>query len=60
MGEGAGIVILEELNHVQERERDHAELIGYGAAGDGYHIVQPDPEGRGAAQAFSCIEKCGE
>ena len=33
------------------------ELIGYGAAGDGYHIVQPDPEGRGAAQAFSLALK---
>jgi len=58
MGEGAGIVILEELNHAQERGAEiYAELIGYGAAGDGYHIVQPDPEGRGAAQAFSLALK---
>ncbi|MFY9140139.1 MAG: beta-ketoacyl-ACP synthase II [Thermacetogeniaceae bacterium] len=58
MGEGAGIVILEELNHAQERgAKVYAELIGYGAAGDGYHIVQPDPEGRGAAQAFALALK---
>lgn len=58
MGEGAGIVILEELNHAQERGANvYAELIGYGAAGDGYHIVQPEPEGRGAAQAFALALK---
>ena len=54
MGEGAGMVILEELNHALERgARIHAELVGYGATGDAYHIVQPNPEGDGAAQAFT-------
>jgi len=54
IGEGAGIVILEELNYALERgAKVYAEIAGYGAAGDGYHIVQPDPEGKGAAQAFT-------
>ncbi len=54
MGEGAGIIILEELKHALERgAKIYAELAGYGTLGDGYHIVQPDPEGRGAAQAIT-------
>ena len=53
MGEGAGIVILEEIHHALERgAKIYAELAGYGTLGDGYHIVQPDPEGNSAAQAF--------
>ena len=54
MGEGAGIVILEEMGHALERgAKIYAELAGYGTMGDGYHIVQPDPEGNGAAKAFT-------
>lgn len=54
MGEGAGIVILEEMQHALERgAKIYAELAGYSTLGDGYHIVQPDPEGNGAAQAFT-------
>jgi 3-oxoacyl-[acyl-carrier-protein] synthase II len=53
MGEGTGIIILEEMGHALERgAKIYAELAGYGTLGDGYHIVQPDPDGNGAAEAF--------
>ena len=54
MGEGSGIIILEEMDHARERgARIYAELIGYGATSDAFHMVQPDPEGDGAARAFA-------
>lgn len=53
MSEGAGILILESLSHALHRNaRIHAEVIGYGASSDAYHIVATHPEGIGAYQAM--------
>jgi 3-oxoacyl-[acyl-carrier-protein] synthase II len=60
LSEGAGIVVLEEYEHARARgARVYAEFIGFGMSGDGCHIVQPDPEGRGAAAAMSQMLKDG-
>lgn len=53
MGEGAGIVILEELEHARKRgAKIYAEVIGYGATNDAYHITSPAEDGSGAAKAM--------
>lgn len=63
LGEGAGVVMLEELEHARERgAKIYAELVGYGATADAYHITSPAEDGGGAAKAMTlaieegCIE----
>ncbi len=61
LGEGAGILLLESLDHAEKRgARVLAELVGYGSASDAHHVTQPDPEGRGASTAMRlALEQSG-
>ncbi|MHA2281709.1 MAG: beta-ketoacyl-[acyl-carrier-protein] synthase family protein [Promethearchaeota archaeon] len=60
IGEGAGMVIVEELSHALERDvRIYGELLGYGTSMDAYRVTDPHPEGRGAIQSMQAALKDG-
>ena len=60
LAEGAGVVILEELNHARKRKaKIYGEIVGYGSTADAYRLTDMDPEGRGAVRAIEMAMKKG-